>query len=162
MTKSKVAVKAVAIAAAAAIVTAGLGATLTDTGPWYQQLRQPPWRPPDAAFGPIWTVVFGLAAASAAIAWQRDETLQGRQWIVSLFAINGFLNVLWSLVFFELRRPDFALVEVGALWISILALIVFLKRRAPLASLLLIPYLGWVGIAAFLNFEVVRLNGPFG
>lgn len=162
MTDRRVAIKAVATAAAAAIVTAALGATVTDTGAWYQQLRQPSWRPPDSAYGPIWTVVFTFAAVSAARAWQSEVSLQGRQWIVSLFAMNGFLNVLWSFVFFQLRRPDYALVEVAALWISILALIVFLKSRAPVSSLLLVPYLAWVGVAAVLNFEVVRLNGPFG
>lgn len=162
MSERRVAVKAVAIAAFAAFVTAALGATMTDTGPWYQQLRQPPWRPPDVVFAPIWTIVFALTAAAGAFAWYKDSSVRGRQWIVGLFALNYTLNVVWSIVFFQLRRPDFALVEVVALWGSVLALIVFLKSRAPIASLLLIPYLVWVVIAAFLNFEVVRLNGPFG
>ncbi len=81
--------------------------------------------------------------------------------MLGLFAANGFLNILWSLVFFKLHRPDFALVEVAALWLSILVLGVFLYRRAPLAGLLMVPYLVWVSIAAALNYQVVVLNGPF-
>jgi tryptophan-rich sensory protein len=30
------------------------------------------------------------------------------------------------------------------------------------ASLLMVPYLAWVSFAAYLNYKVVELNGPFG
>ena len=142
-------------------MVAGTGMTLTDLGPWYQGLREPSWKPPDAAFGVIWTAIFALAAAAGVVAWRRARTSSGRQWIVALFAINGFLNVLWSLIFFKLRRPDYAMVEVAFLWASILSLIIALYRRSALASGLLVPYLVWVSIAAALNYEVVALNGPF-
>lgn len=151
----------VAVAALAATVVAGLGSTITDLGPWYQSLREPAWKPPDAAFGVIWTAIFALAAASGAIAWRADTSIHGRQRIVGLFALNGFFNVLWSLVFFQLHRPDFALAEVALLWLSILALMVVLVRSSVLAAALLIPYLAWVSIAAALNYQVVVLNGPF-
>ena len=153
--------RAVSCAAAAALLTAALGATLTDMGPWYRNLHEPSWKPPDSAFGLIWTVIFSLCAVAGVLAWSRARTDSGRQWILALFALNGFLNILWSLVFFKLRRPDLALVEVGVLWVSILALIITLYRSSILASLLLVPYLVWVGVAAALNFEVVALNGPF-
>ena len=106
-------------------------------------------------------MIFALTALSAVIAWRRDRNGVRRQWMIGLFALNGFLNILWSLLFFKLQRPDIALVEVAALWLSILALIVFLYRSAPLASLLLVPYLVWVSAAALLTYDVVRLNGPF-
>ncbi|MBS0279401.1 MAG: tryptophan-rich sensory protein [Proteobacteria bacterium] len=149
------------VAALAAIVVAATGTTLTDLGPWYQSLREPAWKPPDAAFGAIWTTIFALAAISGVLAWRNAKTLSGRQWIVGLFAVNGFLNVVWSLIFFKLQRPDLALAEVGLLWISILALIVALFRKSVWASVLLLPYLAWVSTAALLNYDVVVLNGPF-
>jgi tryptophan-rich sensory protein len=151
----------VVTAAFAAIAVAGVGATLTDLGPWYQSLREPSWKPPDAAFGVIWTAIFSLAAIAGVLAWRADRSLRGRQRIIGQFAVNGFFNLLWSLVFFKLQRPDYALVEVAFLWLSILALIVLLYRKSPLASLLLIPYLLWVAVAAALNYQVVVLNGPF-
>jgi len=153
--------RAIAIAAGAALLVAALGSTVTELGPWYQSLREPSWKPPDAAFGIIWTTIFALAAASGLAAWRNARTIAGKQWIIGLFAINGFLNVLWSLIFFKLHRPDIAIVEVVFLWASILALIVVLARRSLLASALLVPYLIWVSIAAALNYEVVVLNGPF-
>jgi tryptophan-rich sensory protein len=151
----------VATAACAAIAVAAVGGTLTELGPWYHSLKEPSWKPPDAAFGVIWTAIYAFAAAAGVIGWRADHSVRGRQWMLGLFAANGFFNVLWSLVFFKLHRPDFALVEVAALWLSILVLGIFLYRRAALAGLLMAPYLLWVSIAAALNYQVVVLNGPF-
>jgi tryptophan-rich sensory protein len=155
-------IRAVLVAAAAAIAVASIGGTLTDLGPWYQALAKPAWQPPGPAFGAIWTVIFALTAASGVVAWRRASLRSTREWMIGLFALNGFLNILWSLLFFHLRRPDWAFVEVTALWLSIAILIVFLARTSRLASVLLWPYLLWVSTAATLNYEVIRLNPPFG
>jgi tryptophan-rich sensory protein len=65
---------------------------------------------------------------------------------------------MWSLLFFRLQRPDWALLEVTLLWLSILMLIVFLWRQLRAASLPLAPYLLWVSFAAFLNLRIIQLN----
>ena len=85
----------------------------------------------------------------------------GREWVIALFALNGFLNVTWSALFFRLKRPDWALAEVGVLWLSIVLLIVVLARYSKPAGVLLAPYLAWVAFAAMLNLAIVQLNGPF-
>lgn len=139
------------VAAAAAILVATVGGTLTDTGAWYQSLRKPAWQPPDWLFGPAWTVIFALAVLSAATAWRFAPDSSARERIVGLFALNGFLNVLWSLLFFRLQRPDWALYEVTLLWLSIVVLIVVLFGLSRLASLLLVPYLAWVSFAGMLE-----------
>ncbi|HEY3846054.1 MAG TPA: TspO/MBR family protein [Acetobacteraceae bacterium] len=72
------------------------------------------------------------------------------------------LNILWSPLFFKLRRPDWALIEVPFLWLSILAPIVLLAPISRTASLLMTPYLVWVSFAAVLNLTIVQLNRPFG
>lgn len=154
--------KPVAVAAAAALGVALLGGLMTDIGPWYFALRQPAWKPPDWAFGPVWTLIFALAAAAGVSAWRQAPDRAAREWLLALFALNGFLNVLWSLLYFRLRRPDWALWEVGLLWLSILLLVVVLSRYARRAAVLLLPYLLWVTLAAALNAATVQLNGPFG
>ena len=151
----------IALAAAAAVLVAALGALMTDLGPWYQQLKQPPWKPPDASFGPIWTLIFALAAAAGVSGWQRLRLGAERRRLLLLFALNGGLNVFWSLLYFRLHRPDWALAEVPFLWLSVLALMAHLARRATSAALLLAPYLVWVAIAACLNWQTVHLNAPF-
>jgi tryptophan-rich sensory protein len=153
--------KPVLVAAAVAIFIAVLGGSLTDTGNWYQSLRKPSWQPPDWLFGPAWTLIFALATMSAVYAWRHAHDRRQRERVIGLFALNGFLNVLWSTLFFALRRPDWASVEVAFLGASILLPIVVFWRFARPASLYLLPYLFWVSFAALLNLTVVRLNGPF-
>jgi tryptophan-rich sensory protein len=148
-------------AAACALVVAVLGGLSTDIGPWYASLRKPSWQPPDAWFGPAWTLIYAFCALSAAQAWRAIPDARSRQTLLLAWIVNAFLNVLWSLLFFRLRRPDLALIEVGMLWGSIVVLIVLSWRRSRGAALLLVPYLAWVMFAAALNRAVVRLN-PMG
>ncbi len=108
--------------------TAGVGGALTDLGPWYANLKQPDWKPPDAAFGPIWTVIFSLCALSACLAWQNANTTALRVRVAVLFAVNATLNVWWSWLYFTRQRPDWALLELFVLWFSVLALVFGLWR----------------------------------
>lgn len=147
--------------AAAALCIALLGGLATEIGPWYQALKQPAWKPPDWAFGPAWTIIYACSALGGAKAWLAGDAA-GRRAVVLAFAINGVLNVVWSLLFFRLHRPDWALMEVGLLWLSVLALVIVCGRRSREAGLWLLPYLVWVAFAATLNAAVVQLNGPFG
>jgi tryptophan-rich sensory protein len=141
--------------------TAGIGAALTELGPWYFALRQPGWKPPDAAFGVIWSTIFTLCAISAWLAWRAAITPALRRRVLMLFGVNAVLNIVWSALYFKLQRPDWALFEVVLLWLSIVALIVGLWRLSRWASLLLVTYWVWVSIAAVLNLQTVLLNGPF-
>lgn len=150
------------VAAAAAVLVAAIGGTLTDLGPWYRSLEQPAWAPADAVFPIAWTIVLALWALAAVETWRNLPTRRDGETLIGLFALNGFLNILWSLLFFRLQRPDWALVELLFLWASILALMLWTRRHARLAPWLLLPYLLWVTLAGFLNLAIVRLNGPFG
>jgi len=153
--------KPVAAAALSAMAVAGLGALMTDLGPWYYRLHKPIWQPPDWLFGPAWTLIFGLAALAAILYWRRPSTRNDRLQVIAAFAGNAFLNTFWSLLFFRLRRPDWALYEVGLLWLSIVLLIVLLSRGSRAGAWLLVPYLAWVSFASFLNWTIVWLNAPF-
>ena len=146
------------IAAVAAIAVAGLGAWATQLGPWYYNLKKPTWQPPDWVFGPAWTLIFGLIAISAGLAWEHSPDNIKRAWIVVLFALNGVLNILWSVFFFTLEKPGWALIEVIFLWLSIIVLMVFIAPISAVASWFLSPYLVWVTFAALLNLAIVRLN----
>jgi translocator protein len=157
-TPSRVVVRAAALAALWTIAVVVAGTLGTDLGPWYQALRQPAWKPPDAAFGPAWTLVFTLTAWAGARAWIAAPDAALRRALAWAFGLNGALNVLWSWLFFKLRRPDLALAEVALFWLSIVWLIVLARRGDRLAGWLLLPYLLWVGFAAALNAAVVQLN----
>ncbi len=150
------------MAAAWGIVVAAAGAFLTNLSPWYYQLKKPSWQPPDWLFGPAWTLILTLASIAFYLGWTRAGGSNERALVAVLFVVNGTLNVFWSPMFFTWRRPDWALMEVPFLWLSILAMIVFLAPISSLAAILVVPYLLWVSFAAFLNVTIVRLNRPFG
>jgi len=152
----------VTVATAAALCVAALGATVTDLGPWYQALAKPDWNPPDIVFPMGWTVIYALITVAGITAWRAAPTSAQAEWVLGLFALNGFLNISWSLIFFRLQRPDWALYELAVLWLSILVMIVLCGRFSKSAAALLVPYLAWVTFAGALNWAVVQLNAPFG
>lgn len=149
------------VAGVVALVITGAGGLLTEIGPWYRQLRKPSWQPPDWLFGPAWTLILALAAWSAADAWVAAPSPGQRTIVAVLYSFNALFHLLWSPLFFKFKRPDWALIEVPLLWLSILVPLIVVAPFAPLASWLLLPYLLWVTFAAYLNLTIVRLNGPF-
>lgn len=156
------AARVIAVAVVWALLLGAAGGALTPLGPWYYDLIQPGWKPPDFAFGPAWTTIFALSAYAGVRAWHGSNTDAERRLVVVLFAVNSLANMVWSLLFFTLQRPDWSLLEIVPLWLSIVALMIGLKGRHPHVVLALSPYLMWVSFAGFLNKAVVDLNGPFG
>ena len=152
----------VLVAAGAAVLVAGLGGAATDIGPWYFALRKPSWQPPDWAFGPAWTVIYALTALAGVRVWNAMRPGRARARAMGWFALNGVLNVLWSVLFFALHRPDWALGEVIPFWLSIVVLIGVAWNVSRTAGWALVPYAAWVLFAGILNLAVVRLNAPFG
>ena len=150
------------LAFALGLGVASVGASLTDIGPWYLALRQPDWKPPDIAFGPIWTTIFTLCAVSGWLAWYAAINRAERRALILVFACNAVCNVLWSYLYFTLQRPDWAMLEWVALWLSVLAVVLGLRRIEPAAGWMNLPYLVWVSAAGLLNLATVELNGPFG
>jgi tryptophan-rich sensory protein len=150
------------LVAAGGVTLLGLaGMMLTRLGPWYYGLRKPSWQPSDWLFGPAWTTIFLLEAASAVIGWNSCHTTASQTLLIYVYVANGLLNMLWSLFFFTLRRPDWALYEVGFLWLSIIAIMLVLHAVAGWAWIFLLPYLLWVSFASCLTATIVRLNAPF-
>lgn len=145
-----------------AVILAGAGAVLTDIGSWYRDLQKPRWQPPDWLFGPAWTIILGLAAWAAILSWNEATSPSDQAIILSVYGANFLFHLLWSPLFFRYQRPDWALVEVLFLWLSVLAMLIMAWRFTPLAGAMILPYFLWVSFAAVLNARIVQLNRPFG
>jgi len=144
-----------------AIFLAFGGGLLTQIDDWYHHLEKPSWQPPNWLFGPAWTIILGLAAWAFVLSWDNAVRAGQEIFLIGLYVANGVFHFLWSPLFFKARRPDWALIEVPFLWLSVLALCVFLRDWSVLASWLIVPYLVWVSFAAILNLKIVELNRPF-
>ena len=129
------------IAVLLVLVVGGIGGAATEIGPWYLQLVKPSWQPPDWAFGPVWTLLYITTSIAGVRAW-RNADAQEKKYFLAAVLMNCVLNVLWSVLFFKLHRPDIALMEVGALWLSVLILTVLPWSYSRVSTWLMLPHLG--------------------
>ena len=148
-----------AVALIACYGAAAVGGILTSSSvsTWYQTLQKPSFNPPSWVFGPVWTVLYGMMAVAVWLAWRGAGSGEARL-PLALFAVQLILNVAWSALFFGLRQPGWALLEICLLWVAIGASLVSFVRISPVAGWLMAPYLLWVSFAAILNLSLWLLN----
>jgi benzodiazapine receptor len=125
--------------------------------PFYSQLVQPNWAPPSGVFGPTWMTLYTLMGIAAWLVW-RSGGFRLNQQALTLFLLQLAINALWSWFFFTWHLGGWALADIAALWIFIVATLVSFWRVRPLAGALLIPYLLWVSFASVLNYSLWQLN----
>ncbi len=124
---------------------------------WYRALRKPPYQPPPAVFGPVWTVLYGTMARSAQRVWRAPRS-PARTAALALWGAQLAVNAAWSWLFFARRRPRAALADIAVLSPLIGAYALTAGRVDRRAGWMMLPYLAWVGFATLLNREVVRRN----
>jgi len=153
-------VAALIVSTATCLLVGVSGALVTATSvtEWYPHIRKPWWTPPAAVFGPVWTVLYLLMGVSAWMIWRKSVGIPRRTALL-IFAAQLVLNGAWSFLFFGLRNPGWAALEIALLWCSIVATMLVFARIRRLAAGLLVPYLVWVSYAAGLNFAIWNLNG---
>lgn len=140
-------------------VVAAVGSLLTTPAldDWYTMLRKPTWTPPNWIFGPVWTLLYASMAVAAWLVWRKRESADVMI-PLALFVTQLVFNLGWSWVFFGLRLPGVAFIEIGVLWCTILATLIAFWRISIVAGWLFLPYLVWVSFALALNFSIWRLN----
>lgn len=147
------------IIALAVPITAGVIGSLATTSQidtWYATLIKPSFNPPNWLFGPVWSLLYLLQGiAFYSILHQR---FWPRKLATSLFLFQITLNLLWSLIFFGLHQPVWALVDIVFLWGSIILTMWSFSTINYRAAQLLWPYLAWVTFATALNIGIVVLN----
>jgi benzodiazapine receptor len=153
LTRSEVAAILGAVGATAAIGAMATAPAL-DTR-WYRRLDKPRWQPPGPVFGPVWTIIYALIAASMLIVRARGDEQRP---LFVLFGTNLALNLAWTLIFFRGRSPLAAGVEILVLEGTTVALVVRAWPVSRLAGLLLLPYALWLAFATALNWAIWARN----
>lgn len=125
---------------------------------WYPTLISPPLTPPSWVFGPVWTVLYILMGVAAYGVWRLRFAYDDARKGLVLFGLQLGLNGAWSLAFFGLQSPLFALVDIVLLNILLVVTIKIFFSVYRLSGWLLIPYLLWVLFATYLNIGFVLLN----
>ena len=124
---------------------------------WYQTIKKPTWNPPNKIFGPVWSSLYLMMALAGWMVWERLPQ-KGFSVPMVLFFVQLVLNTFWSVIFFGLRSPGWAFVEVVFLWIGITLTMVSFWAVYWVSGVLFFPYLLWVSFTAILNFTIWRLN----
>ncbi|MEW5676876.1 TspO/MBR family protein [Flavobacterium enshiense] len=126
---------------------------------WYPTLIKPSFNPPNWVFAPVWTTLYILMGVAAGVVWNKMESdrINVRKGL-QFFTIQLGLNLLWSFLFFGLKNPLLALIELTLLWLMIYETFMVFKRVDKMAAILLIPYLAWVSFAGILNAAIFWLN----
>jgi len=125
---------------------------------WYNLLLKPAFNPPSWVFGPVWTILYILMGTAAYMIWQKDLGRKEVRFALWIFAFQLVLNTLWSIIFFGLKSPALALIEIVTLWLSITYMMILFYKISRPASLLIIPYVLWVSFAIYLNYSIWFMN----
>jgi benzodiazapine receptor len=120
---------------------------------WYASLDKPPWTPPGWVFAPVWTALYAAMGVAAWLVWRRGSW-RAQATPLAAFLVQLALNFAWSLIFFGLQRPGWALADIAALWVLIAVTIRLFARVDRRAAWLLAPYLAWVTFAMALNGSI--------
>ena len=123
---------------------------------YYAGLEKPSWAPPGWLFGPVWTVLYALMGIAAWLVADKPGSASRTPFV--LWSAQLALNATWTPVFFGLRSPRLALVNIALLWVAIVGTVAAFFSRRPIAGVLLMPYLAWVSFATALNFAIWRRN----
>lgn len=133
-------------------------ATQSSVNDWYITLIKPSFNPPNWIFAPVWSVLYVLMGIAAGIVWAKGFY---HLWVKTALYHFGFqllLNALWSIVFFGLKEPLWALLIIIGLLIMLVFTFKWFKVVNKTAAYMLIPYILWVSFAILLNYKIWELN----
>lgn len=123
-------------------------------------LDRPDWAPPASVFGPVWSVLYLLMGVAAWLVWRERDRHASSGWssALALFIAQLVANALWSWLFFGWHDGATAFGEIMILAALIVLTVAAFWRIRPLAGMLLLPYLAWVGFASVLTCAVWQRN----
>lgn len=124
---------------------------------WYYSLNKSPLTPPAAVFPIAWTILYIMIALSLFF-YIKDGLRQEKIIPLVIFITQIILNLLWTPVFFESHDIKLAFFIIIALIILVFINIILFYKKSKTAAFLLVPYFLWLIFAAYLNYEIIKLN----
>lgn len=124
---------------------------------WYADLIKPSFNPPNYLFAPVWTCLYILMGIAIYLIWNQ-VSYRNKKKAYIFWTTQLFLNFCWSIIFFYLKSPGWALVEIIIMWLFILLTLLEFKKINLTAFYLMIPYILWVSFASILNASIYHLN----
>ena len=124
---------------------------------WYYKLKKSKYSPPNYIFGIVWPILYLLMAISFIIIIINNNNCKNYRPIIFFF-VQLLFNLIWSFIFFKLKSPRLALIDLILIIIFTIITISEFYKISIIAASLLIPYIIWLLFAFFLNIYIVIYN----
>lgn len=121
---------------------------------WFNSLIKPEFYPPNWLFGVMWTILYFLIAVGLFLVLQNKPSKK----LIALYAVNGFLNIVWNLVFFTLESAFLGVIVLVLLIVFAYFLLKELYVTNKTSFYLTLPYFIWLFFAFLLNYSIYLLN----
>jgi translocator protein len=132
--------------------------TASSVSTWYAALQKPAFNPPSWLFAPVWITLYTLMGISAYIVWQKGLKKKNVKVALVIFGVQLLLNALWTIIFFGLKNPLLAFIEIIILLAAVAVTMMKFYPLSRTAAYLLVPYLLWTAFAAALNLAIIMVN----
>ena len=123
---------------------------------WYRDARLSPATPPGWAFAVAWPLNYATSSLAAAIYASKTVGAE-RERGVFLWLLQAVVTSLWTRIFGDLKRPEWALKCLILSWLLGIATAIKFGKRPP-AGFWMIPLCLWLTLAVELNAEFVVRN----
>jgi benzodiazapine receptor len=124
---------------------------------WYNFLYLSRFNPPNITFGIVWTILYILLGIAGWLIW-RNKGFPKLFFIKVLYTIQIALNLSWSMLFFQLHLTGISFASIIIMIIATALMMFFSYKKINYLTLLLTPYILWLGFAGYLNFYVFMCN----
>ncbi len=125
---------------------------------WYITLNKPWFNPPNWIFGPVWTLLYLMMGIAFFLIWKSGAPADTKKIAMTAYFVQLAFNFAWSLIFFYMEQPGWALVDILLMWAAIFYTIIAFGKISTSAAWMLVPYISWVSFATVLNFAIWKLN----
>ena len=122
----------------------------------FNSLTKPFLAPPGFIFPIVWTILYVLMGISSYIIYQEND--YHSDCCLKIYALNLFVNFIWSPIFFGLNLRLFALIWIILLDIVVAFMILCFYKVNKKAAYYQIPYFVWCLFATYLNLMFYILN----
>jgi benzodiazapine receptor len=137
----------------------GIGVLLMNNGSsseWYYSLNKAPWTPEGWIFGAAWfSIMLCYSIYMTHLVLQKKLPNAN---LIQLYVAQWLLNVSWNYIFFNQHLTILGFIVLLSLWLVIGYFTFKYIKHVKWVTLLIVPYLIWLTIAASLNGYIVLFN----
>ena len=145
-----------AVSIAIALAVGGISAAVNAGKMTKPELLQPPLSPPAWVFPVVWTILFTLMGISAARVYLSECREKGDA--LFIYGTQLAVNFLWTVFYFSFTALALSFFWLIFLIALVLLMLIRFERCTAGAGKLQLPYLIWLGFAAYLNLATWLLN----